>query len=270
MNDPTPFWSAFGTAASVDWCEPNYVHSLLVAEWWNTLSSLTMVVLGIQGAVRVRRTAGIERRFFVCFVLVAVVGFGSMAFHGTMLKVAQAMDELPMVYGGLGYAYCLINRSHGDPDRARRWRSGLGLYGAFFTAAYFSLEAYFTFFVVTYALLMAGLILGGLRVAWGATGSPEHRRLLALAAGPFVAAFLFFWLPEHVFFSCDHAIQSLELHAWWHLGAGLGAYVGTEYLLWDRLQHLGLGPVWKRWWGLPAIMPGTDADGAESPAPESA
>ena len=174
-----------------------------------------MVVLGIQGALRVRGTAGIERRFFVCFVLVAVVGFGSMAFHGTMLKVAQAMDELPMVYGGLGYAYCLVNRSHDDPVRARRWRWGLGLYGAFFTAAYFSLEAYFTFFVVTYAVLMAGLILGGLRVAWGATGSPEHRRLLALAAGPFVAAFLFFWLPEHVFFACDLAIQSLELHAWY-------------------------------------------------------
>ena len=256
MNDPTPFWSALGTAASVDWCEPNYVYSHLVAEWWNTLSSLTMVVLGVQGALRVRSARDIERRFLVCFLLVAVVGLGSMAFHGTILKVAQAMDELPMVYGGLGYAYCLANRRHTDSARARRWQLALGAYAALFTAAYFSLEAYFTFFVATYSVLMAVLILGGARVAWGPTGSSTHRRLLVAAAGPFVAAFLFFWLPEHVLLACDHAIQALQLHAWWHIGAGLGAYLGTEYLLWDRLQQRGQAPELRRWFGLPVVMPG--------------
>lgn len=34
------YWQSLGAAASVDWCEPNYVHSAYVAELWNTISSL--------------------------------------------------------------------------------------------------------------------------------------------------------------------------------------------------------------------------------------
>ena len=35
------FWGP--RTASVDWCEPNYVVSHYVAEWWNTLTSVSIV-----------------------------------------------------------------------------------------------------------------------------------------------------------------------------------------------------------------------------------
>jgi len=41
------FWSP--RTASVDWCEPNYLHSVYVAEWYNTLSSLAVVLMGLTG-----------------------------------------------------------------------------------------------------------------------------------------------------------------------------------------------------------------------------
>ncbi len=33
------FWGP--RTASVDWCEPNYVWSHYVAEWWNTITSVS-------------------------------------------------------------------------------------------------------------------------------------------------------------------------------------------------------------------------------------
>ena len=88
------YWTSFGKAASIDWCEPNYTHSPYVAEWWNTWSSLWLVVMGLYGLGWCwRERAVIEPRFFVCFLMMVFVGAGSAGFHGTMLEVAQALIE---------------------------------------------------------------------------------------------------------------------------------------------------------------------------------
>ena len=39
-----PFWGQ--PNSGVDWCEENYLHTHYVAEWWNFLSSVPMVVYG--------------------------------------------------------------------------------------------------------------------------------------------------------------------------------------------------------------------------------
>ena len=93
------------------------------------------------------------------------------------------------------------------------------------------------------------VVIAGSFVAWGPTGSPTLRRLVATAAGLFLLAFTGFWLPEHVFFPCDHPIQKLELHSLWHLTAGMGAYMGFLCVLWDRLSQQGLEPQLQHpWW----------------------
>lgn len=54
-----PFWGE--PTASVDWCEQNYTHSFYVAEWWNAVSSLSMVATGVFGVALHRRV--LEARF---------------------------------------------------------------------------------------------------------------------------------------------------------------------------------------------------------------
>ena len=54
------FWARFGGPASVDWCEPNYVHSPFVAEWFNALSSLPIAALGLLAVLSLGLRGGAE------------------------------------------------------------------------------------------------------------------------------------------------------------------------------------------------------------------
>ena len=252
------YWNSWGDAASVDWCEPNYVVTPYVAEWWNTLSSLPLALLGLYGAWRVYQLPNtIERRFFVLFLALAVVGAGSMAFHGTLLASAQALDELPMIYGGLAFVYCLVNRNGHNPRRERGWQIGLSAYGVAFTVGYFTLESYFTLFIWSYAGIVTALVLGGIRLALNPERSSTHRLLLAVAASSFVGGVFGFWFPEHVWLSCHHPAQSAQLHSLWHLAAGGGTYLGILFAMWDRMERRGQAP--RLQFRLPALFVTADA-----------
>ncbi|MFT7621782.1 MAG: dihydroceramidase [Myxococcota bacterium] len=232
----TGYWSDFGTPASVDWCEPNYVHSQWVAEWFNTCSSVPMVLMGLYGIVRAYRS-GAEPRFLVAFGALLVVGLGSVAFHGTLLMTAQAADELPMIYGGLAFLYLLANRRPDVPaGRLRAWQIGLTLYAVAFTAGYGILADYFTLFIWTYGGLMTWLVIRSIAVAM--SESPMHRRLVGIAAGLFVGGVGLVWMPEHVLLSCEHPAQAFHLHSIWHLAAGSGTYMGVVFAMWDRQSQL--------------------------------
>lgn len=79
--------------ASVDWCEPNYVYTPYIAEFFNTLSSLAIVGSGVFGLSSYGRYS-YHRRFFFPSALMVLIGLGSVAFHGTLQYWGQALDEL--------------------------------------------------------------------------------------------------------------------------------------------------------------------------------
>jgi dihydroceramidase len=91
--------------STVDWCEPNYLATELVAEPWNTVSSLAMVIAGLLGLWRHRDLPGPYR---LAFALLVLVGLGSVAFHATLRFGTQLLDELPMVYLVLLIVYILM------------------------------------------------------------------------------------------------------------------------------------------------------------------
>jgi dihydroceramidase len=53
-----------------------------------------------------------ERRFQATFLAIAIVGFGSVAFHGTLQKSSQALDEVPMLYTAFAFVYITINQKY--------------------------------------------------------------------------------------------------------------------------------------------------------------
>uniref|UniRef100_A0A671KU08 Alkaline ceramidase n=1 Tax=Sinocyclocheilus anshuiensis TaxID=1608454 RepID=A0A671KU08_9TELE len=79
--DRPGYW---GTSTStLDWCEENYVVSYYIAEFWNTVSNLIMILPPIYGAIQTCKD-GLEVRYVWSFLGLAAVGIGSWSFHMTL------------------------------------------------------------------------------------------------------------------------------------------------------------------------------------------
>lgn len=105
--DNPAFWGK--VTSSVDWCEVNYQVNPFIAEFFNTASSFAMAIVGLMGILL---HPWAERRFKIAFLATVVVGLGSVAFHGTLKKFAQALDEVPMLYSAFSFAYIGICQTY--------------------------------------------------------------------------------------------------------------------------------------------------------------
>ncbi|XP_060863437.1 alkaline ceramidase 3 isoform X1 [Metopolophium dirhodum] len=108
FND-TGYWGK--PTATIDWCEKNYEVNYYVAEMWNTISNLMMIIPPLWGIWDMKKQK-FAQRFFFCYSFILVVGFGSLAFHMTLLYEMQLFDELPMVWGTCYCVYCLSIVKH--------------------------------------------------------------------------------------------------------------------------------------------------------------
>jgi len=210
--------NGLGPPALVDWCEPNFVASPWIAEWWNTWSSVAMVPIALVGLWHLR---GQGWRYVAGMIGLASVGTGSALFHGTLLRVAQALDELPMVATGLACAWAVVHRES-PLGEGRRLAWALTAFGLGFAVAYATVPWAFGLFVGVYGLMIGWVALMTIRLTWFSPSTAAMRRSalgMLLGVG---SAFFAFWLPEHVFLDCDHPLQALQLHSFWHVLGGLG------------------------------------------------
>ena len=95
LENKAGYWGP--VTSSIDWCERNYVVSFFVGEWWSTLSNSLAIVLALWGMCVALRH-GCELRFVATYANIALVGIGSVAFHGTLTHIGQQGDETPMIF----------------------------------------------------------------------------------------------------------------------------------------------------------------------------
>jgi dihydroceramidase len=229
--DPVGAWGL--PTASIDWCEANYAVTPWVAEFWNTVSSLSMVVAGVVG-LSLRRFAGEVR---AAFALLALVGLGSIAFHGTLRFGLQMLDELPMLYLVTWLVWLLVETGPGR--RLGAWFPAalvgyvlLATAGATLTRG----DAQFLAFHLSFGALEIFCLL---RVTWLAL-QPENARvrrvfvlgLLAYATG------IAIWFVD---LKACRRVSGLELHAWWHVLVSLGFFLLLSVVSFDRLRRRAPG-----------------------------
>ena len=245
-----PFWGQ--PNSGVDWCEENYLHTHYVAEWWNFLSSVPMVVYGGFGLGCCARF-GLERRFWACYIALMLVGLGSCAFHGTLtwypnpspnLRWGQALDELPMIYGSTAFFYTVV-----EADLAETRRPWLpyaeAAYCAAFTLGYFALPRFFAVFILSYACAVALIIhqthriyVTYVRHDRSAAGLWQ-RRLFWTAAICYPAGLLLLWVPENALCpSFPGLFHRLQLHAWFHIVTGISPFSFVLFITYHRTVHV--------------------------------
>ena len=89
-----PMWGRID-AAHV-FCEPKYATSPYFAEFYNALSSLVYVVAGGVGLIFSRQWV-YDWRIQAAWIMLIVVGIGSVLFHSTMRFAMELCDEIPML-----------------------------------------------------------------------------------------------------------------------------------------------------------------------------
>lgn len=254
------------STATADFCEPNYLHSHYVAELFNTISSIPIVMCGLSGMLLARgQQLGIEQA--CAYAVIFVVGIGSMVFHATLLRTGQVLDEVPMVWAVLVLIWTVLETS--DARRARRvrvasvttrgdWRRrALMVYACSATAVYFRYG--FEVFIVGYAVSVA--VLAALAAAAfheQPTETTLPRRLLAAACCTYGGGFACLWLPGELLCHSVPLMQRLPLHALFHITSAAGPHLGLTAFALARYEHeRPTAPSSALFGGLPAIDRGT-------------
>jgi len=91
----------FDLPSTVDWCEQNYILSEYVAEYWNTLTGLCLILSGVlyykNNYDWIQKNSRYKISFVKISALLVFVGIGTMLFHGTLYYPFQLLDELSMI-----------------------------------------------------------------------------------------------------------------------------------------------------------------------------
>jgi dihydroceramidase len=243
METTTGFWGP--PTSTVDWCETNYAHLSYVAEFFNSVSSLAMVLAGVIGILLHRGV--LERRFLLAFAMVSVVGLGSIAFHATLWFQSQMLDELPMLYLALVMVFILIeNRPQ------RRFGRGFPLALLAHAVLVTSLTALtrgklqFYLFHASFAS-MELFALGSVYLIHRRSRDVRARRVFRIGMASYAVA-IAVWMSDIRFCTTlnqtlpEHGFPNPQLHAWWHVLVSCGFYALIIVIAHDRLKTLGQAP----------------------------
>ncbi|XP_065886856.1 alkaline ceramidase 3-like [Dysidea avara] len=250
--------------STLDFCEENYVVNFYIAEFWNTITNVSMIIPPLVGAVTSWRD-GLERRYTASYILLTVVGIGSSLFHGSLLYHMQLLDELPMLFTAVQFLYCLLNM--GGPHGKQSLFTIIYLNVLYLIAAIISI-AYMVvgnpvFHQVAYGVIVAAILLEAFYVL----KTHVHWRYLSWAFvsfGSYIMAFLI-WLLDNNYCSDlrdmradlgqQHPISVFsQLHGWWHLLAGIGSFLHILISSRVRMTYLGYNTKIKTICGIPYLQ----------------
>jgi len=245
-SSPDGFWGP--PTSSVDWCEANYAHVPIVAELFNTLSSLAIVAAGLLGLVLHRRS--LERRFLLCFFSVALVGLGSVAFHATLRFELQMADELPMLYSAIIMVYILVENRVGARRLGAWFPWALASHALLVTTLTALSRGRLQFYLFQLSFGSMELFsLVGVYLLQRRAAAPA-RRLFRLGMASYLVAIVLWAIDIG---ACPLVSNRLpfnpQLHAWWHVLVSFGFYALLLVAAHDRLERLGRAPA-ITWHGL--------------------
>ncbi|KAF2794410.1 alkaline phytoceramidase [Melanomma pulvis-pyrius CBS 109.77] len=250
-----PYWpygtspgaGAWGTPNSnANFCEEDYIISTYIAEFINTLTNLTYVIYGAHGIrrVRTRKDGGLFSTLAVPYWGLIGVGVLSGWFHATLKYHSQMGDDLSMFLASGSLLHQLLTF---DATPSRRLYMTSLILGTIVPVSIYHVWAdEIVLHEITFGVTV--LLIGRKTRALikeKVKSVEAKKRLTGLATFGMISGGLGYFLWNIDYHLCNHVTsfkRSLglpwgvffELHGWWHILTGIGAYVGmalVEYLV---------------------------------------
>jgi dihydroceramidase len=258
-----PVTGYFGSpTSSINWCEPDYLHSPYIAETFNTISNLFYNIFALiawsQLAKFYRKNTQLTRlqRLYVAPMSLFIVGLGSWCFHMTLTVQNQMFDEISMHLPVLCLLYMLFNfreYAHASGDKKKPFL-GFSSFRHFVTAMIsvgvliLLLLAYdvhnpalfqSVYFVELITCFAVSLYYSHHRQHDGISAqrhSKTQTKLMWLVFASMITGFGLWNIDQHF---CNSFVESLKLHSMWHFFTAYGAYLWQTWTIYTyyATQH---------------------------------
>jgi dihydroceramidase len=249
-----PYWGI--PTASVDWCEKNYEVCAFIAEFWNTLTSGLIALYGLVGCYLTFRER-LEHRFTFLYFIIVLVGLGSVAFHGTLQLEYQLLDELPMLWGMMGWIYVIkaMESPNKQTQEDKRLVRSLSVAGVAWSLAAPWIHFYWPVVFQAVFVLLVLFCLYHLHKYYRQCKNPTARRLYVIYNFS-VAVGAILWLIDKEACNILHEVFGQywwhqyvgSFHGYWHTLMAANVYVGPVFAATMRTQILEI-PSAIHWWG---------------------
>ncbi|KAL3507313.1 hypothetical protein ACH5RR_032695 [Cinchona calisaya] len=228
------FWGP--VTSTHEWCEPNYVYSSYIAEFFNTMSNIPAIVLAFVGLL-IAVTQRFEKRFSILHISNMILAIGSMLYHATLQRMQQQGDETPMVWEMLLYLYILYS-----PDWHYRstMPTFLFLYAVIFAITHYVVR-FGIFFWLHYALVCL-LCIPRMYMYYIYTHDRLAKRLAKFYLATLIVASLCWLFDRLLCKDISHWYFNPQGHALWHVIMGFNSYFANEFLMYCRAQQRGWNP----------------------------
>lgn len=234
---------------TLDWCEPNYLYTQYVAEFWNTISSIPIILLPIFGFSMYLKHTKFSISLFIqeihCFLplfLTFFIGIGSFLYHGTLRRFGQVLDELPMIIWLYSVLYELINIK-----KKNNFQYGsIIIYACIIhSILYFVLNDQYILFLSTFVILCS-LVINYLmnEIVYDFIEYINYINMYTWVLFVFWISIIL-WCIENLCCNSCFFMKSLNLHAIWHLGGAYVFYMFDIGIIFLRGYYLKYNPQFK-------------------------
>ena len=225
-----------------DWCEPNYVYSNIIAQFWNTLTANAFLIVGLWSIIAFKNEPQYYR-IKIAGYTVLVIWFGTLLYHMTLTREGQAIDELSIIY----WLYSMAFIVHENYERYILNKYNINLKYIYILFIIFITYAYF---YMNWAIFHYHNTI----IAWSTLYFMYKRMNETYKTNPigwkyFKLGFIFYLIPIllwafEIKFCKEYSDiypKWLNIHAWiWHIGASICIYYfhnSVAYLTAFRHKH---------------------------------
>ncbi len=196
-------------SSELNWCEFQYTKSIYIAEFWNTVTSFVLSLVGLYGLYT---SSTVATKFYLLLIF---IGLASVYFHATLSFAGQLLDEL-----GITLIMLIANYTMYVGDSIGLWL--ISIFGILQLIIQFTYSEYNRFILFLYAILFINKF-------WLALKSNDKmiKWYAHITVGLFVSSVVC-WICD--FYICEKD-SFLNFHGIWHILIALTSYFTVETCL---------------------------------------